>query len=198
MFEATGNLSLKISCVCILLASSSAFGSTALTLDLPELAQRAEIIADVTAQSLSSYWVSPAGAKSIRTRVNFTVNRMIKGTPAPTLSLEFLGGAVGNRGLKVAGIPQFAPNERYVIFSYAPDKTVICPILGLDQGALRVVHDNEGNVDRVFRFWGQPVSEQERFTSRMPAATGLTTRDYLRSADTVDRFIERIHQITNQ
>jgi len=182
----------------MLSGTTPGFCSTALTLDLPEISQKAEIIADVTVQNLSSYWVSPAGVKSIRTRVNFTVNRMIKGTPSPTLSLEFLGGQVGDRGLKVPGVPQFAPGERYMIFSYAPDRAMVCPILGLDQGILRIVHDNESNVDRVFRHWGQPASEKQDFKSRIPAAQGITTREYLRSADTVDRFVERVRQSLNQ
>ena len=181
-----------------LFSNTPAFCSTTLTLDLPEISQKAEIIADVTVQNLTSYWASPVGVKSIRTRVNFTVNQMVKGTPSPTLSLEFLGGQVGDRGLKVPGVPRFAPGERYLIFSYAPDKAMVCPILGFDQGALRIVHDDESNVNRVFRHWGQPVSEQQDFKSRMPATQGITTREYLRSADTVDRFVERVRQSLNQ
>ena len=182
----------------MLLGTTHAFCSTAITLDLPEISKRADIIADVTVQSTSSYWTSPAGGKSIHTLVNFTVNQVLKGEPSSKLSLDFLGGQVGNRALKVPGIPQFAPEEHYIIFSYAPDKAMACPILGLDQGALRIVHDNESNVDRVFRHWGQPVSERNDFKSRIPIAPGVTTRDDLRSADTVDRCVERIRQSLNQ
>lgn len=160
--------------------------------------QQAEIIADVTVQNVSSYWVSPAGQKSIRTRVNFTVNRMIKGNQAPTFSLEFLGGEVGDRALKVNGVPKFTPGERCVIFSYGPDKPMVCPILGLDQGVLRVVHDDQSNVDRVFRAWGQPVSVKEDFMSRIPVTNGTATRAYLRSAETIEEFGQRVRQSLNQ
>ena len=94
------------------LGTTHAFCSTALALDLPEISKRADIIADVTVQSTNSYWTSPAGAKAIHTLVNFSVNQSLKGQPSSTLSLEFLGGHVGDRALKVPGIPQFSAGER--------------------------------------------------------------------------------------
>jgi hypothetical protein len=175
-----------------------AFCSTSRTLDLPEITQQADIIADVTVQNLSSYWSSPGGAKSIKTRVNFSVTRVLKGNATSTLSLEFLGGKVADRGLKVPGLPQFAIGERYILFSYGPEKAMISPIVGMDQGALRVIHDTESNSDRVYRHWGQPVSEQEDFKSRVPATAGVTTRPYLRSADSVDQFAQRLQNLLNQ
>jgi hypothetical protein len=178
-------------------SNTSALCSSARPLDLPSLTSEAEVIADVTVQNTVSYWSAPAGVKSIHTRVNFTVNKIVKGTPPPTLSLEFLGGEVGNKVLKVPGVPQFVVGERYLIFSSGPDKAMVSPILGLDQGAMRIVHDDKNNVDRVYRHWGQPVSAQENFKLRMPVVKGAGTQTYLRSADTVDRFIERIRQSSN-
>jgi hypothetical protein len=149
-----------------------------------------------TVQSVNSYWATPSGAQTLRTKVTFQVNQALKGSPGSTFTLEFLGGTAGEQSLTVEGVPQFQPGERYVIFSESPDKAVVCPILGLDQGALRVVHDHESNVDRVFRHWGQPVNAQEEFTSRSPVVPGVTTRDYLRTADTVQQFLNRVR--TNQ
>jgi hypothetical protein len=63
---------------------------------MSEISQKAEIIADVTAQNLSTFWVSPVGVKSIRTRVSLAVNWMINGAPSPTLSLEFLSSLPAN------------------------------------------------------------------------------------------------------
>jgi hypothetical protein len=174
-----------------------AFASSARTLDLPEIAHQAEVIADVTVQKLTSYWSTPGGVRSIHTRVDFSVNRVIKGSVASTISLEFLGGEVQNRGLKVPGVPQFSVGERFIIFSHAPGLPFVSPIVGLDQGSLRVVHDSESNVDRVFRHWGQPVSEQEDFKSRVPVSPA-TDRNYLRSANTVDHFAERVTRLLNQ
>jgi hypothetical protein len=159
---------------------------------LRQITHRAAIIADATVQSINSYWATPSGAQTLRTKVTFNVNQALKGNPGATFTLEFLGGTVGEQSLTVEGVPQFQPGERYIIFAESPDKAVVCPILGLDQGALHVVHDRESNVDRVFRHWGQPVNAQENFAGRSPVVARVTTRDYLRMADTVQQFLARV------
>ncbi|MBV8899329.1 MAG: hypothetical protein JOY92_04360 [Verrucomicrobia bacterium] len=174
------------------LSLPQAHGSSALPLNLRQIIQSAGIIADATVQSVNSYWATPSGAQTLRTKVTFQVNQAVKGSPGSTFTLEFLGGKVGEQSLTVEGVPQFQPGERYIIFSESPAKAVVCPILGLDQGALRVIHDQESNVDRVFRHWGQPVNAQENFVSRSPAVPGVTTRDYLRTANTVAEFLNRV------
>ena len=183
-------------CNCAFLAglpfAGSAVASLARTLSLAEITKSAEIIADVTVQNVQSYWAAPAGVKAIRTRVSFLVLQSIKGDPGRTFALDFLGGEIDGRGLRVPDLPQFSLGERYILFCAAPGKALVCPVLGLDQGAIRVVHDNENNVDRVFRHWGQPVNSNEKFETRVPLTTGTTTRDYLRSADTVGQFLERV------
>ncbi|MBV9492528.1 MAG: hypothetical protein JO069_22770 [Verrucomicrobia bacterium] len=168
------------------------------TLSLAEMSRSAEIIADATVQAVQPYWAAPAGARAIRTKVTFAINQAIKGNPGTTLVLEFLGGEVDGRGVRVPGVPQFHPGERYVLFSAGPDKTLVCPVLGFDQGAMRVVHDDESNVDRVFRNWGQPVNASEKFESRVPAVPGVTTRGQLRSAEPVDEFLARVRQAVTQ
>lgn len=197
MINITKRKTQKVLAACVVAAAASlslpqAHGSSALPLSLRQIAQSAAIIADATVQSVNAFWATPSGAETLRTKVTFKVNQALKGDPGPTFTLEFLGGTVGEQSLTVEGVPQFQPGERYIIFSDFPDKAVVCPILGLDQGALRVVHDQESNVDRVFRHWGQPVSAQQDFSSRSPVIPGLTTRDYLRTADTVQQFLNRV------
>jgi hypothetical protein len=179
----------------LVMTSPLAKGTSVLTQDLPAITQQADIIADVTVTSSAPYWVSPAGNRAIHTRVTFQVNRAIKGASSSTLVLSFPGGELNGVGLKVPGTPQFSPGERCILFSYSPDKNMVSPVLGFDQGALRIIHDNESNVDRVYRYWGEPVSESHSFTSRIPMTPETTTREYLRGADTVDQFISRLSQL---
>jgi len=178
-----------------ILSSSRTNGTSIITQDLPAIAQKADIIADVTVVKSTPYWLAPAGSRVIHTRVIFQVNRAIKGTSPSTLTLSFLGGEINGVGLKVPGMPQFSPGERYILFSYTADKNMVSPVLGFDQGALRVIRDNESNVDRVYRYWGEPVSQTHSFTSRVPVTLETTTREYLRSADTVDQFVSRLTQL---
>jgi len=175
-----------------ILSCSSANGTTVITQDLKAIVQQADIIADVTVTNSNPYWVSPGGPRAIHTRVTFQVNRTIKGPASSTLVLSFLGGEVNGVGLKITGMPQFSVGERYILFSYSPDKNMVSPVLGFDQGALRVIHDTESNVDRVYRYWGEPVSESHSFTNRVQVTSATATREYLRTADTLDQFVARL------
>jgi hypothetical protein len=167
--------------------------TTLRTLDLPEIVQQAEIIADVTVTHIDSYWASPGGVKAIRTKVTFALNRpALKGQVSSPFSLEFLGGTVGNRRVVVDSMPQLLIGEHLVIFSYGPDKTFVSPFIGMDQGIMRVVHDDLNSVDRVYRWWGQPVNEWQSFKDK---STSSTTEQ---SANSVEEFLGRVGRIQNQ
>jgi hypothetical protein len=162
-------------------------------LDLPQLVQQAEIIADVTVTNVESFWNAPAGGKAIHTRVTFRFNRPpLKGQVTSPFYLDFLGGVVGNRATKVAGMPVPAMGDRLIVFSYGLDKIFASPIIGFDQGALRVVRVQAENTDRVYRWWGQPVNELQPFTTRLAPTPANATPELLRTASPVDEFWQRI------
>jgi hypothetical protein len=183
-----------------ILAISSAMNNQATTvrqLDLSELAQQAEVIADVTVTGLQSYWASPAGGKAIHTRVTFSLNSApLKGQVGSPFTLDFLGGTVGNRRMEVSGMPKPQVGDRVILFSYGPDKTFVSPVIGFDQGALRVIRDQQNNVDRVYRWWGQPVNESQPFNSRLPVSA--ETAEQLRAANSVDEFLQRVAAMVHQ
>jgi hypothetical protein len=167
--------------------------TTVMTLDLPEIVQQADVIADVTVTNVESFWNAPAGGKAIHTRVTFQLNRTpLKGQISSLFYLDFLGGVAGARAMRVAGMPQPQKGDRLIIFSYAPDKIFASPIIGFDQGALRIVRGQEDNIDRVYRWWGQPVNKWESFTSRVPPSSAAATAEQLHSANSVDEFLQRV------
>jgi hypothetical protein len=172
--------------------------TTVKVLDLPQLVQQAELIADVTVTNVASFWNAPAGGKAIHTRVTFQLNRpVLKGQVSSPFYLDFLGGVVGDRATRVAGMPEPKTGDRLIIFSYAPDKIFASPILGFDQGALRVVRTKEDNIDRVYRWWGQPVSESQPFTTRFAPSPTAVTPQLLRTANSVDDFWRAISIMLN-
>lgn len=180
-------------------SSMNSQGTTVKQLDLPELAQQAEIIADVTVTGIQCYWASPAGAKAIHTRVTFSLNSApLKGQATSPFTLDFLGGTLGNHRMEVSGMPKLQVGDRLILFSYGPDKTFVSPVIGLDQGALRVIRDQQNNVDRVYRWWGQPVNESQPFNSRVPVSTGIATAEQLRTANSVEEFLQRVSNMVRQ
>jgi hypothetical protein len=173
--------------------------TTVRQLDLPELAQQAEVIADVTVTGIQSYWASPAGGKAIHTRVTFSLNSVpLKGQVTSPFTLDFLGGTVGNHRMEVSGMPKFQVGDRLILFSYGPDKSFVSPVIGFDQGALRVIRDQQNNVDRVYRWWGQPVNESQPFNSRGPLSAGTRTTQQLGAANSVEEFLQRVSSLVHQ
>jgi hypothetical protein len=173
--------------------------TTVRPLDLPELVQRAEVIADVTVTATTSFLVSPAGGKAIQTRVTFTLNSApLKGQVTSPFTLNFLGGTVGTHRMEVPGMPKFQAGDRLILFSYGPDKTFVSPVIGFDQGALRVLRDQQSSVDRVYRWWGQPVNESQRFASRAPGSSETATAEQPQAASSVEEIMRRISTMVHQ
>jgi hypothetical protein len=165
------------------------------SLDLKELAEQASLIADVNVTATQSYWAAPSGGSAIRTRVTFTVNKLVKGQTNSPFTLEYLGGQVGNQKMAVAGMPVPKVGERLIIFAHGPSTAYVSPFIGFDQGALRVIRDRQTNVDRVFRWWGQPVKQTESFKTKQPVSALVSSAEQLRSADSVDAFLNRVQKI---
>ena len=59
---------------------------------------------------------------------------------APTLTLRLRGGLVDGRGLHVDGAPNFAPNERVLLFVQGNGQDLV-PLVGWGQGMFRLVPD---------------------------------------------------------
>jgi hypothetical protein len=179
-----------------LTCSPNGRSTTIRQLDLPDLVQQAEIIADVTVTAVQSYWASPAGGKAIHSRITFSLNSApLKGQVTSPFTLDFLGGTLGERKVEVSGMPKLQVGDRLILFSYGPDKTFASPVIGFDQGVLRVIRDQVSNVDRVYRWWGQPVNEAQPFVSRVPPTVGTATADQLRSANSVAEFSQRVSRM---
>ena len=135
------------------------------------------------------------GKGTISTKVTFSLNRpALKGQVSSPFSLEFLGGTVGNRRIVVDSMPQLVIGEHLIIFSYGPDKAFVSPFIGMDQGILRVVHDEQNSVDRVYRWWGQPVNESQSFQDRITGTGGSAKQ----SANSVEEFLGRVGRMQNQ
>ena len=81
------------------------------------------IVTDVRAEEFDS----PQGP-GIRTLVTLRVERALKGSAGETITLVQLGGRVGGRALRVAGLPEFKAGDRQVVF-VAGNGRVICPVI---------------------------------------------------------------------
>ena len=122
-----------------------------------ELVARADVIFVGDVMDVRPFTVSTPEGTLIKTRVTFMVRDPLWGTGSTLEIFEFLGGEIGNVGMKVPDMPTFSPGDRRVVF--ARRERSINPIVGFSQGLLRVSRDT--GVDAVQTSDGQPLARAE-------------------------------------
>ncbi|MDO8793024.1 MAG: hypothetical protein Q7J25_00205 [Vicinamibacterales bacterium] len=141
--------------VCSTLPRAEAASYDAVTFN--ELVARADVIFVGDVMDVRPFTVSTPEGTLIKTRVTFVVRDPLWGAGSTLEIFEFLGGEVGNAGMKVPDMPTFLPGDRRVVF--ARRERSINPIVGFTQGLLRVSRDS--GVDAVQTSDGQPLARTE-------------------------------------
>ena len=109
--------------------------------DLPALCNQADLVFVGTVAKVTSEWAD-AEKKEIETLVTFTDVEPLLGTDSSDVTLRFGGGQLGDLRQEIGGLPHFAEKQRFVIF--ARSERSISPIVGFDQGCIRVVDGPSG------------------------------------------------------
>lgn len=99
-----------------------------------------------------------AAAVLIKTFVTFAVERVLKGTAAPEVTLEFLGGTVGADSLVVTGMPRFTTGSREIVF-VQKNGAQFCPLVAMRHGRYRVLRDAATAREIVVRDNGVPLAD---------------------------------------
>jgi hypothetical protein len=117
--------------------------SVVLPVSFEKLVQSADIVFTGTVIRVEPFRTPTSTGVTIVTRVTFRVERALKGSLPLELSLEFLGGRVGDETLEVSGAPRFQPGDRNVIFARTGVRQ-ISPIVGFNQGRFPITRDSAG------------------------------------------------------
>ena len=123
------------------------------------------------------------GSQIIKTFVTLAVEKVLKGAERTEVTLEFLGGTIGDESLNVVGMPKFAVGAREIVF-VQNNGTQFCPLVGMMHGRYKILRDTAASRDYVTRDDGAPlthVSEVQLPIDATPAqiraATAATARD---------------------
>ena len=109
-------------------------------LTFEQILHRADTVFTGTVVRVESRWTPTRTGAAIITLVTYRVERVFKGHPGNEITLEFLGGTVGDVTLEVVGVPKFAQGQHDIVC--AVDGTSrVSPITGFNQGRFRVIHD---------------------------------------------------------
>lgn len=101
----------------------------------------------------------PDGAGTmIKTFVTVAIDRALKGPAKNEVTLEFLGGTVGDESLIVSGMPKFAVGDREFVF-VQKNGLQFCPLVAVMHGRYRVLRDAAAAKEFVARDNGTPLTD---------------------------------------
>ena len=124
-----------LSLAVFLASSRSARGTVLVPADLAELSRDARTIVRGRVVALDPRWSDDR--RSIETIVTLEVEGYLKGTLGQTVQFRVSGGTLGRFRSVTVGAPEFAIDERIVVFLGVNGPTVP-HVLGLNQGVYRV------------------------------------------------------------
>lgn len=165
------------------LATVPAAATTVEPPDFPKLVARAASVFRGEVVGLRSELVTRGAERAIFTHVTFRVTEVIRGAPLPAeVTLEFLGGTVGDLSLDVAGMPRFEPGAQEIVFVERAGPQ-ICPLVAMGYGRYRVLRDATG-AEYVARDNGAPLVRLDDVVLPLtsPALAVLTYRPTLAQA----------------
>jgi len=108
-----------------------------------ELVRDSELIFRGRVTAVKSDWSGEGKRRAPATWVTFAVERTLRGSVGETITLEFMGGEVGQKRLVLAGWPKFAVGDRGVFFVENREGRV-CPLMRLRHGKYRIVGEGGG------------------------------------------------------
>lgn len=140
--------------------------------EFPQLVSGSDCIVRAVVKNVTSVKKSRGHGVKIFTEVELTVTEVIAGNPPANLTLELLGGKVGEQELMVEGMPQFHAGDEDILFVSGNGKN-ISPLYGMMHGRYRVLKDTAGR-SYVARSDGEPLRTTAQISTPMGESTGDT------------------------
>jgi len=139
---------------------TTAGGTTVLPPTFEEMTDRAEMIFVGTVVSSRAEWrfVGSSTNRVIFTLVEFDTQEVLKGSTNKTVTLQFLGGTVGDATMEVAGVPQFKPGDRVILF-VERNGVQFCPLVGVFHGKFGIRKSDRHGRDIVVMHDGKPLQD---------------------------------------
>jgi hypothetical protein len=164
------------------IALSRSFATSVIAPSFDGLVEHADLIFTGQVISQHSEWRNNNGQRSIVTLVTFGVEAIHKGQTGSTVTLQFLGGTIGDVTLAVSEMPRFNPNERVVLF-VEKNGANASPLIGFYHGKFSLRKDVTGR-EMVLRHDGQALTDVATIGRAAPAAgpasAGLSHEEFTR------------------
>jgi hypothetical protein len=182
---------IPLTVICTLIAAGVAKSTTVIPPSFDALVSSANTIFVGEVMNIRSEWETTAGGRAIVTHVTFRVEDVWKGRVGAVTQLEFLGGTVGDIGLRVEGMPTFTMGQRDVLFVEGAARAV-SPLVGFMYGRMRVERDTVSGVDRVRTHDGRALGSVAQIGPQRIAPT-LASITPMRLADLAGAVRARVN-----
>src|SRR5262245_38617027 len=123
-----------------------------------ELVANADLVFAGTVVGSHSEWRTVGSDRVIFTMTDFQTEEVLKGKASKVVTLQFLGGTVGDVTLSVSGMPRFEPRERVVLF-VEKNGTQVCPLVGVFHGKFVVRSDEKTGREVLIMHNGHPLRD---------------------------------------
>ena len=123
-----------------------------------EMADRADLVFVGQAIGSRTEWRTIGPDRVIFTIVEFESKEVLKGNAGKSVTLQFLGGTVGDVTLEVAGVPKFERGDRVILF-VEQNGVQFCPLVGVFHGKFGLQEDKKTGRDTVIMHDGKPLRD---------------------------------------
>src|SRR5262245_37456965 len=125
---------------------ATAKATTVIPPTFEEMTERADLVFVGKVIGTQAEWRTVGTKRVIFTMVTFEAAEILKGKADKSVTLQFLGGTVGDATLEVAGVPKFNAAERVILF-VEKNGIQFCPLVGVFHGKFGLRKDERNGRD---------------------------------------------------
>ena len=154
--ERTSRLWFAVGVVGLCFATANA--TTVIPPTFEEMTDRAELIFLGKVVSSRAEMRTVGTNQVIFTLVEFERQEVLKGEAGASVTLQFLGGTVGDVTLEIAGVPKFKAGDREFLFVEG-NRVQFCPLVGVFHGKFGVRKDDKSGRDNLVMHNGKALRD---------------------------------------
>lgn len=147
-------MAFALACVSV----TNARATTVIPPTFEEIADRAELVFVGKTVASRSEWRTVGSDRVIFTLVEFEVQEVLKGNAGKSVTLQFLGGTVGDVTLEVASVPRFEAGDRVILF-VEKNGVQFCPLVGVFHGKFGLRKDEKTGRDIMLMHDGKSLRD---------------------------------------
>ena len=140
------------------LVLTAANATTVIPPTFEEMTDRADLVFEGKVVSSRAEWRTVGTDRVIFTLVEFERQGVLKGAAGASVTLQFLGGTVGDATLEIAGVPKFNAGDRVFLFVEG-NGVQFCPLVGVFHGKFGVRKDEQTGRDILVMHNGKPLRD---------------------------------------